>query len=24
VPAVALGVIERRLSVPELFQIRRA
>ena len=24
VPAVALGVIERRLSVSELFQIRRA
>ncbi len=24
VPAVALGVLERRLSVAELFQIRRA
>ena len=24
VPAVALGVIDRRLSVPEFFQIRRA
>ena len=24
VPAVSLGVIDRRLSVPELFQIRRA